>query len=202
LAAASAAAEFETRLKAAFVTQDYNAAGIIAINVYILGIKKTMYIDDYLVFSSSTSKTLKFTKQATDGALWGPFVEKAWAKASGNFERSIGGWPSEAMRFLTGAPSQSYSTSSYSSSYLWDMIGVADAAKLINTAATSGSSDSSVNAVGLALSHAYSIIGVAPVYNSDGTLKANLLKMRNPWGSDGSYNGTWSDSDSIWKTTG
>jgi hypothetical protein len=50
------------------------------------------------------------------------------------------------------------------------------------------------------LSHAYSIIGVYKVYDTTGALKANLVKMRNPWGSDGSYNGTWSDSDSTWKT--
>jgi len=50
------------------------------------------------------------------------------------------------------------------------------------------------------LSHAYSIIGVYTVYDTTGAVKAYLYKMRNPWGSDGSYNGTWSDSDAIWKT--
>jgi len=126
-----------------------------------------MYIDDYLIFRSSTSSTLLFTKAASDGALWGPLVEKAWAKASGNYEFAIGGWPSEAMRFLTGAPSYTYSTSDYSSSAIWTALSAADSASLIITAGTPCTgSDSSTNAVGLALSHAYSVIGVKAVYNT------------------------------------
>jgi hypothetical protein len=74
---------------------------------------------------------------------------------------------------------------------------------LIITAGTPcGYSDTVSNTVGLALSHAYSVIGVAKIYNADGSLKANLFKMRNPWGSDGSYVGSWSDSDQVWNTAG
>jgi len=162
-----------------------------------------MYIDDYLPFyGGSTSKTLLFTKAATDGALWGPFLEKAWAKVSGNYEFTESGWPDEAMRFLTGAPSYTYWTEDYTSSEIWDIVSAADSANLIMTAGTPSATggDTSVNAVGLAMSHAYSVIGVYKVYDTSNNLKASLFKMRNPWGSDGSYNGTWSDSDSIWKT--
>ena len=28
---------------------------------------------------------------APDGSIWGPFLEKVWAKANGNFEKIIGG---------------------------------------------------------------------------------------------------------------
>jgi hypothetical protein len=52
------------------------------------------------------------------------------------------------------------------------------------------------------LGHAYSVIGAYKVYNADGSLKADLFKMRNPWGTDTTYNGTWCDSDSIWNTAG
>jgi hypothetical protein len=45
-----------------------------------------LYIDDYLFFKSSTSSTLIFAKPSSDGALWTPFLEKMWAKVSGNFE--------------------------------------------------------------------------------------------------------------------
>lgn len=111
------------------------------------------------------------------------------------------GWAAEAMRFLTGAPSWYYPTSDYTSSEIWDLVSAADSSNYIITAGTiSSTSDQVTNAVGLAMSHAYSVIGVYKVYDTTGALKANLFKMRNPWGSDGSYNGTWSDSDSIWKT--
>jgi hypothetical protein len=126
-----------------------------------------------------------------------------WAKASGNFEFTEGGWPSEAMRFLTGAPTYTYDLEDLTSDEIWSYISDSDEEDMIITAATECiESDSSVNAVGLALSHAYSVLGVYKVYNADGTLKADLIKMRNPWGSDGSYNGTWSDSDTIWNTDG
>jgi calpain-15 len=64
MAACSAAGEFESRLKNAFLTQTYNSAGIVALNVYVLGVQKTMYIDDYLPFygSSTTSTYLLFAK--------------------------------------------------------------------------------------------------------------------------------------------
>jgi len=52
------------------------------------------------------------------------------------------------------------------------------------------------------LKHAYSLIGAYKVYNTDGTLKADLFKIRNPHGYDYYYNGTWNDGDSIWNTAG
>lgn len=78
------------------------------------------------------------------------------------------------MRFLTGAPSYTFTLSDYSSSEIWSTIQTSDSANLIMTAGTpcSGGSDSSTNAIGLALSHAYSVIGVANVLNSDGTVYA------------------------------
>ena len=52
------------------------------------------------------------------------------------------------------------------------------------------------------MSHAYSVLSAYTLLNADGTTKAKLLKIRNPWGVDGDYNGTWSDYDSTWNTVG
>ena len=35
-------------------------------------------------------------------------MEKIWAKVNGNYEMIEGGWGSEPIRFLTGAPTTSY----------------------------------------------------------------------------------------------
>jgi hypothetical protein len=80
----------------------------------------------------------------------------------------------------------------------------ADTAKLIITAGTPSSAggDSTNNVVGIALNHAYTIVGAYILKNADGTQKARLLRIRNPWGSDGAYNGTWRDSDPVWATAG
>lgn len=74
---------------------------------------------------------------------------------------------------------------------------------MIITAGTpSAASDQVNNVVGLALNHAYSVIDTFTVLNADGTTKAKLFKMRNPWGSDGAYFGAWCDADTIWSTVG
>jgi hypothetical protein len=53
LSAASAAGEFEKRLSDAFITKTYNTEGIVALDTYVLGIKKTIILDDFLPFSGS-----------------------------------------------------------------------------------------------------------------------------------------------------
>lgn len=116
---------------------------------------------------------------------------------------AIAGWPPEAVRFLTGAPSDHYDISEHSSDYIWSLIYNADVANCIITATTdTDETETDSEEVGIEDGHAYTIMSAIPIYNTDGSLKANLLKMRNPWGDDGDYNATWNDDDSIWNTTG
>jgi len=67
-------------------------------------------------------------------------------------------------------------------------------------AGTPGTSDTHTVANGLAASHAYTVLSVHRLLNTDGSLKARLLKMRNPWGNDGQYAGAWNDNDAAWTT--
>jgi hypothetical protein len=94
---------------------------------------------------------------------------------------------SEALAFLTSAPSKSYSITPTDTTNIWNTISSADASKYIITAGTPGATggDTSVNAVGLALQHAYTVVGAYTLKNQDGTVKAQVFKMRNPWGVDG-----------------
>ena len=39
-----------------------------------------------------------------DGALFGPLMEKLWAKINGSYEHTVSGWQHEALRVLSGAP--------------------------------------------------------------------------------------------------
>lgn len=64
---------------------------------------------------------------------------------------------------------------------------------MINTCTHIGNgSDQEKNHLGLAYSHAYTVLGT--VMLSD---KTKLYKLRNPWGSE-SYHGDWSDTSSKW----
>jgi calpain, invertebrate len=131
-------------------------------------------------------------------------LEKAYAKAMGNYEFSESGFPIEAMRFMIGAPTVEYNLTLWNNStYIWDLLTKADNAGMIICATTYiDATDEDENAVGLPLSHAFTVLSTIQIWNADGTLKANLLKMRNPWGDDGDYNGTWNDGDAVWLTIG
>lgn len=101
---------------------------------------------------------------------------------------AISGWPTEAVRFLTGAPSYSYYVSSYTSniaSTFWGFIVSATSNNYIVTAGTpSDTTGATFNAVGLVTGHAYTVLGYVTLLNADGTTKAQLVKMRNPWATD------------------
>ena len=58
--------------------------GIYAVNFYTLGVPHTVIVDDYLPLKKSNDKTI-YAKVAADGAIWGPILEKAFAKHHGNY---------------------------------------------------------------------------------------------------------------------
>lgn len=125
----------------------------------------------------------------------------------GTFEAIYGGFAREAIRFLTGAPTVMYvkawpisnSLSWSNSTFSWDKISNSDSEKFIMLAYTPGTTDSARLENGLAANHAYSLIAAYVVRNEDGSEKAKLYLIRNPWGSDGNFNGSWCDSDPIWE---
>ena len=60
--------------------------------------------------------TLLFAKPNEDMSWWIPFLEKAYAKINGSYERLGLGWMEESMKILTGAPSYKYTNSELSDS--------------------------------------------------------------------------------------
>lgn len=50
---------------------------------------------------------------------------------------------------------------------------------------------------GLISGHAYSLLDVKELKDSNGQTAHTLVKMRNPWNSE-HYNGPWNDNDSRW----
>lgn len=50
---------------------------------------------------------------------------------------------------------------------------------------------------GLKKGHAYSLLDVKDLHNSDGTVAHTLAQVRIPWSSE-RFTGKWSDSDSRW----
>jgi hypothetical protein len=103
LAGISALAEIPTRFERAFVNPAINWAGLYAFNVYIRGIPHTLVIDDAIPAGQFGKKPV-FAGFGTDGSIWGPLLEKAWAKTNVNYEKIEGGQSYEAFDFLSSAP--------------------------------------------------------------------------------------------------
>ena len=75
-----------------------------------LGESHGLTIDDYiLVNSNNDPNTLVFAQPDPEsGALWSPIIEKAWAKAAGNYELANGGFLENGFRSLAGVPVYTY----------------------------------------------------------------------------------------------
>lgn len=83
--------------------------------------------------------------------MWGPLLEKAWAKASGTYSQYYGNlgkavtWAEEGIRALTGLPVITQSPGAVAQEYtnLWGNFTTGDAASYVMTA-IAGSSGNSV----------------------------------------------------------
>lgn len=72
-----------------------------------MGKPTVVVVDDYLPFDSY-GRTL-YDHESADKAIWGPLMEKVWAKVNGNYDNIVGGNSQEAFGLLLGAPSIYYS---------------------------------------------------------------------------------------------
>ena len=88
IAGCVAYAEDEQRFLDTFVVQASNTKGIYAFNIYIAGKPATVVVDDFLPVEKNLfgKEQLFFAKTGIDGAMWGPLLEKLWAKINGNYE--------------------------------------------------------------------------------------------------------------------
>jgi hypothetical protein len=102
-------------LKKNFLVQELNGVGIYAFKFYIMGKPWIVTIDDYLPFvTDNESNGLKFGKLGTlevhQSALWGPLIEKAWAKIKGSYANTNVGFVQNSLRALIGCPVVCYKT--------------------------------------------------------------------------------------------
>jgi len=133
---------------------------------------------------------------AKDNELWVLLLEKAWAKVHGDYCRIVGGLCHETFRDMTGAPGYMYKSNDEDPIELWTKMEKADKRNHLLAAGISGKNVKELEAEGLIVGHAYSVIAVATVYSNEGK-KTNIVQVRNPWGSF-EWNGKWSDTDTTW----
>ena len=91
-----------------FKTQEINQQGIYALRFYIRGKPWIITVDDEFLFYFGR---LRFAKQGDNNSLWGPILEKAWAKVKGGYENSEGGFVQNGLRSIMGCPIFQYEVS-------------------------------------------------------------------------------------------
>ena len=93
MAAVASLAEKSGRVESLFLNKEVSANGIYALDFYTLGVPHTVIVDDLLPLTKSDDGThaTKLAAIGADGSLWGPILEKAFAKYHGNWKHTEGG---------------------------------------------------------------------------------------------------------------
>jgi len=124
ISGAATIAEVPERIQKVFSNEDLNDEGFYQVQLYKLGNPITIQIDDRLPMS--TGSKLLFAQIGDDKSLWGPLLEKAFAKFYGNYEVLEAGWAGISMSAMTGGPYLTLNVKEYSEENLWTLIAELD----------------------------------------------------------------------------
>lgn len=144
------------------------------VRLYIKGKPWVISIDEYSLFYGYGNKVLKFGKESLDDrAIWGSVLEKAWAKARGNYVRANGDTNVNGISTLTGVPVFDYKCSDITTNSevtsAYNLMKAGEDAHYIMSAQTAGGTDTTYNRCGIANGHAYSIISAFLLTDQYGT---------------------------------
>jgi calpain-15 len=104
LSSITALAEYPGRIESAFLNKTLSQAGVYGVQMYALGVPVTVMVDDYLPLVGSSGSRTRYSKVGGDGSLWGPIMEKAFAKFHGNYARIVAGDPVAGVSTMNGSP--------------------------------------------------------------------------------------------------
>lgn len=160
--------------------------------------------EEYRKTHQTGSRALFFAQCSDENETWLPLLEKAFAKAHGDYASIDGGFTGEALEDLTGGvTSEVYSTDILDKQAFWrDELMKVNQEFLFGCATGAYSSwlENNPNAPlrerqGIFEGHAYSIMEAREI-EEDGVVH-QLVKLRNPWGKK-EWQGKWSDGSSEW----
>lgn len=199
LCALSSLAEQPGLIKRLFDTTHPNDYAVYALWLNIDGMWKEFILDDYFPVEDNGRGAVQFAFSRTnEDEIWVMLLEKAYAKAYGNYHRVVGGDPVHALRDLTGAPFERIEDmKSKSPDEVFNRIARAEKAGYILCCYTQGTHiTEEQQSNGLVSGHAYSLLRAEEVAGSDGR-RHKILQIRNPWGGF-EWKGDWSDGSRLW----
>jgi hypothetical protein len=146
--------------------------------------------DEYRTVMQTGSRALYFAQCSDPNETWLPLLEKAFAKAHGDYSAIDGGFVGEGIEDLTGGvTSEVFATDILDKDKFWRE-------ELMNVNKTFLFGCGQMGGIygerkGIQEKHAYSIMEAREI---DGQ---RLLKLRNPWGRT-EWTGRWSDGSEEW----
>lgn len=150
LSALSALAEHPDRVRRLIPQSTSNKKGLYSIYLCKTGVFEEVLLDDF--FPAKYGKKLKFC-HTRNGDIWAMLVEKAYAKIFGAYwNTGLGGCAVNALKDLTGAPSEIFKLASPADNEIWKRTKESLDRKFIVIA--SSKSDNSMIKKGLAPWHA------------------------------------------------
>ncbi|ERF71854.1 hypothetical protein EPUS_01769 [Endocarpon pusillum Z07020] len=158
--------------------------------------------EEYRRTHQTGSRSLYFAKCSEPNETWLPLLEKAYAKAHGDYASISGGWTGEAIEDLTGGvTSEIYSSDILDKNEFWVNELLKVGKEFLYGCSTGQHADwlepnrPTNRRQGIHEGHAYSIMD-AVEHTIDG-ITYRLVKVRNPWGNTG-WSGAWSDGSAEW----
>lgn len=144
------------------------------------------------------SKALFFGKCKDENETWVPLMEKAFAKAHGDYASLSGGWIGEGLEDLSGGVTNELLTSDILDiDEFWD-----NEMSKVNEEFLFGCSTGLMeygygSRDGIREAHAYVVVDARKISTGQ-----RLVKLRNPWGliRKGIWEGPWSDGSKEWTT--
>ncbi|KAL1852395.1 hypothetical protein Daus18300_012228 [Diaporthe australafricana] len=144
------------------------------------------------------SKALFFAQNKDQNETWVPLLEKAYAKAHGDFASLWGGWIGEALEDLSGGvTTELLGSDIFDTDAFWD-----NELSKVNQEFLFGCSTGLLDGGygerdGITEGHAYVVMEARTLKNG-----TRLCKLRNPWGhvKKGNWEGAWSDGSKEWTT--
>jgi hypothetical protein len=199
LSAISACAELPGTIEKNFgenaVTSFNNKVGFYDVQLNYLNVPITIRVDDLIPAYNSFTTTL--FSAMVNGGVWTPVMEKAFAKLYGNYSALVGYWSQIAIANIIGTPGfkvyifNSATGATLSSATIWTYVNDAsvDDVMVANTRSTS--------VFGMTASHAYTIVNNYEVKLLNGAT-VRLIRLRNPYATDGSQTTAYGDCDAEW----
>lgn len=156
--------------------------------------------EKYKKANQTGSKALYFAQCSSENETWLPLLEKAFAKAHGDYSSIDGGFTGEAIEDLTGGvTTELFTTDILNKNKFWSEEIIKVNEEFLFSCATGtfdrwqGSDQASAYGAreNIVRMHAYSIMEAREIKGH------RLLKVRNPWG-EGEWKGAWSDGSEQW----